>query len=122
MDEDRLLQATAFRWATEDRGPRRAIRRRCPRCRWSGLLQRKFIRRLTGARVSPDGIPVGSEVPVLADAQATRQRGKLLHQFRAQGWLTRAPLIAPDGDSVGGACAEAQSGQSQTARCQRGGG
>ena len=117
-----LLQATAFRWAAEDRGPRRAIRRGCPRCRRTGLLQREFIWRLTGSRVSPDGIPIGSEVPVLTDAQAARQCAKLLHQFLAQGWLTRAPLIAPDWDGVGGACTEAQSGQSQTARCQRGSG
>ena len=62
-------------------------------------------------RDSPNGIPVRAEVPVLADAQAAGQLRKLLHQFRAEARLARAPLIAPHGDGLGSAGAKAKAAE-----------
>ena len=78
-------------------------------------MQRVLVWRLSRAGISPNGIPVRAEVPVLADAQAAGQLRKLLHQFRAEGRLARAPLIAPHGDGLGSAGAKAQSGRTETA-------
>ena len=83
-------------------------------------MQGKLVRRLPWTGISPDGVPVRAEVPVLADAQAAGQGSELLHQLRAHGWLPRAPLVAPDRDGVGGAGTEAERGQAKTARCQHG--
>ena len=40
------------------------------------------------------------DVPVLADTQTAGQLCKLLHQFRAEGIVARAPLIAAYGDCL----------------------